>query len=154
MSAAGERSPQDAALAYARAGWPVFPVLAGREGARPTRHGFKDATTDPGQISRWWRCNPERNVGIATGAPGPDVVDVDHHGERGSGFAALNRLKREGLVENPGAIIGRRAAACTCTSPRPEHAAGNGSIARDHIDLRARGGYVVAPPSARRRPPV
>jgi Bifunctional DNA primase/polymerase, N-terminal len=148
MSAAGERSHQDAALAYARAGWPVFPVLAGcKEPA--TKHGFKDATTDPGQISRWWRSNAERNIGIATGAPGPDVLDVDHHGERGSGFAALNRLKREGLVENPCAVIRTPSGGLHLYfTADPEHPQGNGSIARQHIDFRGAGGYVVAPPSA------
>ena len=37
------------ALDYARRGWPVFPC---RDGSKEpaTRHGFKDATTDPGTI--------------------------------------------------------------------------------------------------------
>ena len=144
MSAAGERSPQDAALAYARAGWPVFPCLAGMK-EPATKHGFLDATTESGQISHWWRSNPERNVGIATGAPGPDVVDVDHHGERGNGFAALNRLKREGLVDNPGAIVRTPSGGMHLYFAGSEQ--GCGKLPADHIDLKARGGYIVAPPS-------
>ncbi len=143
-AAAGERSQQDAALAYARAGWPVFPVLAGMK-EPATKHGFLDATTDPGQISRWWRSNPERNVGIATGAPGPDVVDIDDHGERGNGFAALNRLKREGLVDNPGAIVRTPGGGMHLYFAGSEQ--GCGKLPADHIDLKARGGYIVAPPS-------
>ena len=34
------------ALAYARRGWPVFPCLPGQK-VPATRHGFRDATTDP-----------------------------------------------------------------------------------------------------------
>jgi hypothetical protein len=35
------------ALAYARHGWPVFPCAPGAK-IPATRHGFRDATTDPG----------------------------------------------------------------------------------------------------------
>jgi len=30
-----------------------------------TRHGFKDATTDPSQIRAWWTQNPDCNLAIA-----------------------------------------------------------------------------------------
>jgi len=136
-----------AAQAYARAGWPVFPCIPG-EKVPAVAHGFKDATTDPDRIAGWWSRNPDRNMAIATGAPGPDVVDVDHHGEQGSGFAALNRLKREGLVENPGAIVRTPSGGLHLYfAADPELPQGNGSIAREHVDFRGAGGYVVAPPS-------
>ena len=42
-----------AALRYAELGYPVFPCEPGTN--RPaTAHGFKDATTDPARIERWW----------------------------------------------------------------------------------------------------
>ncbi len=80
-----EQSPEEAAQAYARVGWPVFPCHPGSK-EPATLHGFLDASTDERQIRQWWRRDPERNVAIATGAPGPDVVDVDVHKD-GSGFA-------------------------------------------------------------------
>ncbi len=80
-----------AALAYATAGWRVFPCIPG-EKVPATSHGVKDATTDPAQIRAWWARNPDRNVAIATGAPGPDVLDVDRHGDA-SGFPALRQLQ-------------------------------------------------------------
>src|SRR5260221_157614 len=84
--------------------WRVFPCKSG--GKEPaTRHGFLDATADPDKVAWWWRRQPDANVAIATGEPGPDVLDVDQHGEAGSGFAALNRLKRAGLVEGASAIV-------------------------------------------------
>ena len=92
-----------AALAYAAAGWPVFPCKPDQK-APDTAHGFKDATTDPAVIRRWWRPWPDRNVAIATGAPGPDVLDVDVKPD-GSGFPAFNRLKRAGVLAGARALV-------------------------------------------------
>jgi len=135
----------EAALAYARTGWPVFPCRPeSKEPATPS--GFYDATVSEGQIRRWWHNDPQRNVAIATGAPGPDVLDVDNHGERGNGYDALNHLKREGLVDGYHAVVQ--------TPSRGIHLyyrgtdQGNGSIRGKHLDFRSKGGYVVAPPSA------
>jgi Bifunctional DNA primase/polymerase, N-terminal len=153
-----QRPRMDAALRYARAGWPVFPVqgprgrCAGSDGCgckRPlTEHGFKDASTDPLEIAGWWRQWPAANVAVATGAPGPDVVDVDHHGERGNGFAAFNRIKREGLVTDPQAVVSTPSGGMHLYfAADPERPQGSGSLPKQHIDFRGAGGYVIAPPS-------
>ena len=132
------------ALAYARRGWPVFPCQPGRK-EPATRHGFHDATTDPGQIRSWWQRQPAANLAIATGLPGPDVLDVDQHGPAGSGFAAYSRLKRAGLLEGVGAIVltpgGGLHAYFTGSDQQ------SGRLPRHHLDFRSRGGYVLAPPS-------
>ena len=104
MSAAAERSPQEAALAYAAIGWPVFPCRPGLEGAGDRATGSTTRRPTSGRSRDWWRREPDRNVAIATGAPGPDVVDVDVR-EDGSGFAALNQAKRAGLVDGYHAIV-------------------------------------------------
>jgi hypothetical protein len=132
------------ALAYARHGWPVFPVVPG--GKIPaTPRGFKDATTDEAQVLAWWTAHPGRNIGIATGYPGPDVIDVDQHGNAGNGFAAWNRARREGLVDGPMAIVrtpsGGMHAYYAGTDQR------SATIASQHLDFRAAGGFVVAPHS-------
>ncbi len=135
----------EAAQRYAAHGWPVFPCAPG-EKVPVTRRGFLDASTDPDRIAAWWKSDPDRNVAIATGSPGPDVVDVDHHGEAGNGFAAWNRASRAGLVSNPQAIIrtpsGGMHAYFTGTEQQ------SGKLTGQHIDFRARGGYIIAPPSA------
>jgi hypothetical protein len=140
---ATERSPQDAALGYARAGWPVFPCRTGSK-EPATRNGFYDASTDERQIREWWHRQPDRNVAIATGAPGPDVVDVDVR-QDGSGFAALNRAKAAGLVDGYHAIVRTPSTGFHLyyqgTGQR------SGSIRGRHLDFRSAGGYVVAPPS-------
>ena len=143
MSAAAERSPQAAALAYARAGWPVFPCRPGSK-EPATRNGFYDAATDERQIRDWWRREPDRNVAIATGAPGPDVLDVDVR-EDGSGFPAFNKAKRAGLVDGHSAIVR------TPSTGMHLYFAGtdqrSGSLRGQHLDFRSHGGYVIAPPS-------
>lgn len=132
-----------AALAYARLGWPVFPCQPG-EKVPATAHGFLDAGTDPGQITAWWSRVPDRNVAIATGAPGPDVLDVDVR-PAGSGFAAFNMLKRAGLIGVPGAVV------LTPSSGMHVYYRGSaqrsGHVTARQLDFRARGGYVLAPPS-------
>jgi len=132
------------ALAYARHGWPVFPVPPGQK-IPATPRGFKDATTDQAQVRAWWAAHPGRNIGIATGHPGPDVIDVDQHGNAGNGFTAWNRARREGLVDGPLAIVrtpsGGMHAYYTGTGQR------SATITSQHLDFRAVGGYVVAPHS-------
>jgi hypothetical protein len=142
MSAA--RSPQEtAAHQYADAGWPVFPCRAGSK-EPATEHGFHDATGDHRQIARWWCRQPEANVAIATGAPGPDVVDVDVRAD-GSGFAAFNQAKRASLVDGHQAIIRTPSTGMHLYYQGTDQR--NGSIRGRHVDFRSQGGYVVAPPS-------
>jgi len=149
-------SAAEQALAYAETdGWPVFPGRPDNPAcANPkcheckaplTPHGFEDATTDPGQIRAWWQHWPRANVLIATGAPGPDVLDVDRKPD-GDGFAALNRLKRKGMLTGAAMLVRTRSGGLHVyfagTGQR------SGSLPRHHLDFRACGGYVVAPPSS------
>jgi hypothetical protein len=132
------------ALAFAGRGWPVFPCQAGQK-IPATRHGFWDATIDPGQITCWFARHPDWNLAVATGAPGPDVLDVDQHGPAGNGFAAFNQLHRVGLLDGASAYVrtpsGGLHAYFTGTSQR------NGHLPAHHIDFRATGGYILTPPS-------
>jgi hypothetical protein len=132
------------ALAFAECGWPVFPCQPGQK-IPATRHGFLDATTDRQQITRWFTRHPGWNLAIATGAPGPDVLDVDQHGQAGNGFAAFNRLTRAGLLDGARAYVrtpsGGLHAYFTGTGQR------NGHLPAHHIDFRSTGGYVLTPPS-------
>jgi hypothetical protein len=58
------------ALAFATCGWPVLPCLPGQK-IPATAHGYRDATTDPGQITGWFGRHPDWNLAVATGAPAP-----------------------------------------------------------------------------------
>jgi hypothetical protein len=131
------------ALAHARRGWPVFPCLPGQK-APATEHGFHDATTDPARISSWWTRRPDSNLAIATGAPGPDVLDVDIH-PSGSGFKAFNRLQRAGLLKGARAYV--RTPSGGLHAYFPGSSQRNGHLPSQHLDFRSTGGYIVAPPS-------
>jgi Bifunctional DNA primase/polymerase, N-terminal len=132
------------ALGYARHGWPVLPCQPGRK-QPATRHGFLDATTDPDQITWWWRRQPDANLAIATGQPGPDVLDVDQHGPAGNGFAAFGELRRAGLLDGAGAIVATPSGGLHAYFTGSDQ--NSGKLPRHYLDFRARGGYIVAPPS-------
>ena len=132
------------ALAYARHGWPVFPCLPARR-SPPPAHGFRDATTDEQQITKWFGRGFAWNLAIATGAPGPDVLDIDQHGEAGNGYPAFGKLRRAGLADGAAAYVrtpaGRMHAYFTGSDQR------NGRLPSHHLDFRSQGGYILAPPS-------
>jgi hypothetical protein len=132
------------ALAYARSGWPVFPCLPGAK-IPATRHGFRDATTDPVQITSWFGRGSGWNLAIATGAPGPDVLDIDQHGPAGNGYPAFTQLQQAGLVNGAAAYVRTPAGGMhSYFTGSHQH---NGHLARHHLDFRSQGGYVLAPPS-------
>ena len=132
------------ALAYAARGWPVFPCLPGQK-VPATTHGYRDASIDEQQITAWFGRGQRRNLAIATGAPGPDVLDVDQHGPAGSGFPAFARLRPAGLLTGAAAYVrtpsGGMHVYFTGTGQR------NGHLPGCHLDFRSAGGYILAPPS-------
>ena len=132
------------ALACAGRGWPVFPCLPGRK-VPATVHGYLSATTDERQIAAWFARHPGWNLAVATGAPGPDVLDVDQHGTAGNGYAAFARLRAAGLLDGATGYVatpgGGLHAYFTGTRQRCGH------LPAHHIDFRSAGGYVLIPPS-------
>lgn len=146
----------EAAKAYAERGWRVLPLHSPdpdhpsgcscrRDGcASPakhprTRHGKDDATTDLKQIRKWWWMWPEANVGIAT-TDGLAVLDVD---PRHGGADSLRELEEahEELVT----LTVRTGGSGLHLYLKGDLPARNGF--RPGLDLKAEGGYVVAPPS-------
>jgi len=132
------------ALAYASRGWPVFPCMHGRK-IPLTRHGFRDATTDERRITAWFGHRPDANLAIATGAPGPDVLDVDQHGPAGNGYTAFARLTKAGLMNGTAAYVRTPSGGLHAYFRGSDQR--NGHLAAHHLDFRSRGGYVLAPPS-------
>ena len=133
-----------AALKYAERGIPVFPLRPG--GKKPlTPRGFKDATTNPDRIRRWWKRRPDANIGIPPG--------------KRSGLWALDRgaykpgcMSREALERKHGTIpkaetvgtgkghyqyLFRYPASCEI-----QHSAGG---VGPGLDVRGEGGYLVVP---------
>lgn len=127
----------EAAIRYAKAGWAVLP-LQPRGKAPLTPHGVKDATTDIETIRGWWRRWPHANLGLAVPS-GYLVVDLDSPD-------VYARLRAEDL-ELPATV--------TATTGRGVHKwystgqlqVRNRVALLPGIDIRAPGGYIVAPPS-------
>ena len=138
----------DAALDYAARGWAVFP-LKERDKVPAVAGGFKVATTDEEEIDAAWEHRPALNVGIATGSMsgGLIVIDLDVHEERGEdGTDALWEWEREHgeLPETVSAKTGSGGVHLYYQANTPISSSVNTTLG---VDVRAEGGYVVAPPS-------
>jgi hypothetical protein len=135
------RSPRhEAALAYAKAGYPVFPCIVG--GKSPAcLHGFKDATTDLAIINAWW-AQADFNIGFEPGRKGWAVVDIDprHGGEATwAAFTADMPITATRTVTTPSG--GRHLYFLGSLPPTRAGVLGDG------VDTRSQGGYVLVPPS-------
>lgn len=147
----------DAALAYAKHGWRVFPCHSVRHGVctcgKPncrdiakhprTPNGCKDASTNPEQLRQWWRKYPDANIGIATGGDSVLLV-VDADGEVGQ--KSLQSLGK--FPETPKVQTGRLDGGYQFYFRYPSGSDLTiGSSVMPGIDFRGEGGYVIAPPS-------
>lgn len=131
----------EAAVAYARLGYAIFPCRPGDK-APATPHGCKDATTDEGQITAWLGNQPEANIGLAT--DGLLVVDVDG-------------AENPWLADQPDRQRNLDAAPVSLTPGGGRHhlfrqpsgrtwGNSSGRLA-PKVDTRGNGGYIVVPPS-------
>ena len=138
-----------AALAYVGAGWPVFPCARG--GKHPaTGRGFHDATLDSEQVHQWWTDTPAANIGIATGAAGLVVVDVDAHDDGPDGWAnwcALVAAHADAWPDTFEVTTPSGGQHIYFTAPAGEPVRNSASKLAPGVDVRGVGGYVVAAPS-------
>jgi hypothetical protein len=129
-------------LDYAARDWPVFPIKPqSKEPA--TKRGFYDATTNPATLRRWFARGFPYNVAVRTGQPsGVFILDID--GELGASNLCA-------LVAEHGPLPATRISTtgkghhlwfrADCEIPCSTRKIAPG------VDVRADGGYVVAPPS-------
>lgn len=146
----------EAAIEYASRGWPVLPVRGIREPGRctcplgsecshPGKHpwldgGYKAGVTDAATIRGWWRKWPLANVGLVTGRPSRlYVLDVD---PRHGGNESLARLELPATLT---AITGGGGRHFYFQGEGLELSSCVGIL--PGLDLKAEGGYAVAPPS-------
>ena len=155
------------ALAYAARGWLVVPLHTPKQGVcscskknctspgkHPrTEHGLKDGTKDPTHIERWWKKWPDANLGILTGQEsGLVVLDVD--GEDGKASLLALTAANGPLPKTPMVKTGRtgndgKRKGCHYyfRAPAGISIRNSAGLVGKGLDVRADGGYVVAPPS-------
>jgi hypothetical protein len=130
---------------YAALGWATFPLAIGKKVPIAGSNGFKSASTDPRLVATRSAQHPSANIAIATGrASGLIVIDID---PRNGGDRTLERLARRSkrFPETVEAI--------TCQGGRHLYYAYDAAVQSGKntlgpgIDVKADGGYVVAPPS-------
>ncbi|RSK30975.1 bifunctional DNA primase/polymerase [Bhargavaea beijingensis] len=147
------------ALIYAqKLGFHVFPAHSVKDGrctcnnpnctapgkAPYTRHGYKDATTDPQLIMQYWHKWPEANPAIRTGREsGASVLDVDL-----DGLPHLEELQDAygPLPETPMALTGSGGRHYYFQYDPRFGTISSGKIAPG-IDIRNDGGYAILPPA-------
>lgn len=137
-----------AAIEYARMGLAVFPLAEGSK-VPCIAEGFKKATTDADQIAAWWDYRPNCNIGIATGgmSGGLVVIDCDYdeaRDEDGMRTVRAHEVAEGAFPEGACVSTPRGGEHIYLLSEEPFDCSTN---ADDGVDIRADGGYVVAPPS-------
>lgn len=152
----------EAALAYARIGWSVFPVFGIQDGRcacgakdckslgkHPmTPQGFKDATRDEKQITSWWSAVPAANIGIPTGSTnGIVVIDVDR--KNGGYDSLVSAVEKHGsLPQTVTAKTGGGGMHYYYKYPIGRKISSKVGCPLPGMDVRAEGGFVVAAPSS------
>ncbi len=142
-----------AAAELAVAGYHIHP-LRPRAKVPATRNGFKDATRDPRTIARWWDASPDANVGISCGGSAVVVFDVDSKAgadpreilarfDRAGAPVIGTGVAPERSERYPRSLAGRRGVQVYFRGAMPSAA----RLTIPGCEIKAAGGYVVAPPS-------
>lgn len=141
----GQGSKLGAALAYARAGLPVFPC----RGKLPCIKDWPNqATTDEAQVRAWFDVKPAPNIGIVTGSrSGLWVVDVD--GEEGEASWHDLIAANGGWGAMPDVLSVKTAKGWHYWFRWPDGGGIRNSAGAlgEGVDVRGDGGFVIAPPS-------
>lgn len=167
----------EAALGYARRGWPVFPcnpknkqpLLAAdkdRVTGKPIKGtgGVSKATCDEEQVKAWWKRWPNAMIGLAMGHNGLFALDFDPRTEDVIDEATgevletkewtLEQLKAETEAqigcELPVTLAARTPSGGVhlyLHQPKDGDPIRNRGNLPQHVDVRGKGGYVIAPPS-------
>lgn len=159
-----QSAPRDAALDYARRGWPVFPCWSVEPdggcscrdpacravGKHPIEVGSTGASLDRERIERWWFSRPRANVAVRTGE-GLVVVDLDLKPERDGlqSWATLEKRydRAPHTVTSVTGSGGRHLFFRVGVEVRNYQAGERLGLG---IDVRGTNGFIIAPPSRHR----
>lgn len=127
------------ALKLADKGHFVFPLRENDK--RPAIKNWEGkASRDPNVIERWWKNQPNRNIGIATGPSGLLVVDVD---KRSGGLENYDELEIEHGITNTKMVSTPSGGFHLYFKTDKKFGISVDKLVKG-VDTRANGGYVVA----------
>src|SRR5690606_26845479 len=133
------------AKAYAQKGWESFPLKPKEK--TPFVRWADVATIDETMLVGWWDNYPDANIGIACGKrSGIVVLDVDaSHG----GYETLAALQEKygKLPDTPVSKTGGGGEHILFKYPANVEIRNSAGKLGKGLDIRANGGYIVAPPS-------
>ncbi len=158
-----ENALLESALNYAEHGWKVLPLQTPHEGECSCgtdcgnhigKHprwnpnllpsGWKSATTNSDLIREWWHTWPDANIGIVTGVTsGLIVLDIDPRNKGDDTIAEL--LLKYGDL--PDSLRVRSGGGGWHIYFRHPGGHIKSTTLAQGVDLKADGGYIVAPPS-------
>lgn len=148
MKTGAQDNKLEAALEYIDRGWAVFPLAPKSKTPLKGSKGFKDASKDAAVVRSWWKTNPAANIGIATGKiSGLFVVDLDDGAEGIASWGEVCRQQGQPQVETLTARTVSEGRHLLFTYPPGDVSLNCSTKVFPHIDTRANGGYIVAPPS-------
>jgi Bifunctional DNA primase/polymerase, N-terminal/Primase C terminal 1 (PriCT-1) len=136
---------RDYATMAARVGWSVFPVSKDKQPL--TENGFYDATTDLSIIERIWSRWSRSNLAIATGVSRLAVIDVDPSRAGRESFNELIKRCGPDVCATLRAITGSGGEHWYYSVPSGITVRCSVGALAPGLDVRAEGGYVVAPSS-------
>lgn len=159
----------NAALLYASFGWEVAPCYEPIKhdgqyvcscgapdradpkkhsiGKHPrTEHGLRDASTDPDVIRKWWRRWPRANIAVV-GGRASNLVIIDFDFPKGA-EEELRRLETKyGPFPESATVKTGNGLHVYLQHPGGRRIPSGTSILGSGVDIRADGGYAIAPPS-------
>ncbi|GJJ02776.1 hypothetical protein RugamoR64_33140 [Duganella rhizosphaerae] len=140
-------SLSEAAQAYARAGFAIFPLVPGRK-IPIIAGGFKSASSDLEQIAAWWPPGSMNNIGIPTGKQN-DITLMDIDVKNGApGFDSWEKLGNETGALKPSLSSDTPSGGMHVVYKSTQGInIGNKVGFMPGLDVRGEGGYFVASPS-------
>jgi len=134
-------SLKDAALEYAKRGWPVFPVKIDKTPC--TSNGVMDATTDPVLIEEMWTRWPNANIALNVGETDMMVLDLDPGHSMEELEKNVGPIPKTKLV----AITPRGGKHIFLRISKDEKVVASASKLAPHVDVRSFNSYVLLAPS-------
>ncbi|GAG19795.1 unnamed protein product, partial [marine sediment metagenome] len=133
----------DYALAYCKLGWSVIPIKPNEKIPLIEWGKYQKERATEDQIEKWWKKYPNANIGITTGIIS-DIIVIDIDSSKGEEEYIAKFGELHSTISQK---TGKPKATQKFFKHPRDHTYHNIPRLLPDVDVRADGGYVVAPPS-------